>query len=152
MIIDTIQNCEKYALLHKNFQRAFDAIKNVLDKDMPVGKYEIDGADLFISVQEYNTKLAENARFEAHRKYIDIQYIVSGEEVVEVTDLSKTTIETEYNETKDMEFYTPTGSVWRGSLTAGGYGIFFPNDVHRPALAVEGVPAPVKKILVKIKL
>lgn len=152
MIIDTIQNCEKYALLHKSFQRAFDAIKNALDKDMPVEKCEIDGTDLFISVQEYNTKLAENARFEAHRKYIDIQYIVSGEEVVEVTDLSKTVIETEYNETKDVEFYTPTGNVWRGILTAGEYGIFFPNDVHRPALAVEGVPAPVKKILVKIKL
>lgn len=152
MIIDKIENCGQYYSMHKNFQRAFEAVKNALDKDMPVGKYEIDGADLFISVQEYNTKLEENARFEAHRKYIDIQYIVSGEEVVEVTDISKTSIETEYNETKDMEFYTPNGRVWKGSLTAGEYGIFFPNDVHRPALAVDGQPAPVKKILVKIKL
>ena len=152
MIIDKIENCGLYYGMHKNFQRAFEAIKNALDKDMPVGKYEIDGSDLFISVQEYNTKLEENARFEAHRKYIDIQYIVSGEEVVEVTDISKTSIETEYNEAKDMEFYTTNGRVWKGSLTTGEYGIFFPNDVHRPALAVDGQPAPVKKILVKIKL
>ena len=116
MIIDKIENCGQYYGMHKNFQRAFEAIKNALDKDMPVGKYEIDGADLFISVQEYNTKLEENARFEAHRKYIDIQYIVSGEEVVEVTDISKTSVETEYNEAKDMEFYTPNGRVWKGSL------------------------------------
>ena len=152
MIIDTLENSEKYYLVHKNLQKAFDAIKNTLDKDMPVGKYEIDGKDLFISVQEYDTKLEENARFEAHRKYIDIQYIVSGEEVVEVTDLSKTSVKTAYNEEKDVEFYSATARVWRGSLTAGEYGIFFPNDVHRPAIAVDGAPAPVKKILVKIKL
>lgn len=152
MIIDTLANSEKYYPVHKNLQQAFDAIKNALNKDMPVGKYEIEGKDLFISVQEYNTKLEENARFEAHRKYIDIQYIVSGEEVVEVTDLAKTSVTTEYNEEKDVEFYSAKGRVWRGSLTAGEYGIFFPNDVHRPAIAVDGVPAPVKKILVKIKL
>ena len=152
MIIDKIENCGQYYSMHKHFQRAFEAIQNAINQDMPVGKYEIEGKDLFISVQEYETKPEEKARFEAHRKYIDIQYIVSGEEVVEVTDLSKTSILTEYNEEKDVEFYTANARVWRGSLTAGEYGIFFANDVHRPAMAVDGVSAPVKKILVKIKL
>ena len=152
MIIDKLENREQYYCMHKNFQKAFEAIENAINADLPVGKYEIDGTDLFISVQEYNTKAEENARFEAHRKYLDIQYIVSGEEVVEVTDLSKTSVSTEYNPEKDVEFYNANGGIWRGSLSAGEYAIFYFNDVHRPAISVGGVPAPVKKILVKIKL
>lgn len=152
MIIDSMNNCKQYYALHKNFQKAFEAIENALNADLPVGKYEIDGKDLYISVQEYATKAEENARFEAHRKYIDIQYIVSGEECVEVVDLSKTESATPYNEEKDVEFYMANGRVWRGVLTAGEYGIFMPNDVHRPAMSVDGETKPVKKILVKIKL
>ncbi|MBE5747505.1 MAG: DUF386 domain-containing protein [Clostridiales bacterium] len=152
MIIDKIENCALYYGAHKNFERAFAFIKKAIEENLPVGKYELDGKNLFASVQEYNTKEEQAARFEGHRNYIDIQYIVSGAEKVEVTDISKTYSVTEYNEEKDVQFFQTDEQVWKGVWTANEYGIFFPYDIHRPAMRVNGVSAPVKKILVKIKL
>ena len=66
---------------------------------------EIDGTKIYASVSEYTTKEYEDAKFEGHRKYIDIQYIVSGTESIEMADISKVTANTDYNENKDIEFY-----------------------------------------------
>ena len=152
MIIDKIDNCALYYGAHPNFEKAFAFIKKAIAENLAVGKYELDGKNLFASVQEYNTKEEQAARFEGHRKYIDIQYIVTGAEAVEVTDIDKTYSITEYNEEKDVEFFQTNEKVWNGVWTANEYGIFFPYDIHRPGMRVDGVSAPVKKILVKIKL
>jgi YhcH/YjgK/YiaL family protein len=152
MIIDKIENCQLYYGAHPNFEKAFAFIKKALAENLPVGKYELDGKNLFASVQEYNTKEEQLARFEGHEKYIDIQYIVSGAEYVEVTDIAKAQSITPYNEEKDVEFYQATQKIWQGVWTANEYGIFFPHDIHRPGMRVDGVSTPVKKILVKIKL
>ncbi len=152
MIIDKLENCALYYGAHKNFEKAFAFIKKALAENLPVGKYEIDGKDVYASVQEYNTKEEQAARYEGHRKYIDIQFIASGAEAVEVTDIAKTQSITPYNEEKDVEFFQTNEKVWKGVWTANEYGIFFPYDIHRPGMRVDGVSAPVKKILVKIKL
>ncbi|MBQ7770250.1 MAG: YhcH/YjgK/YiaL family protein [Clostridia bacterium] len=138
--------------MHKHCEKAFAFIKKALAENLPVGKYEIDGKNLFASVQEYNTKEEQAARYEGHRNYIDIQFIASGAEAVEVTDITKTQSITPYNEEKDVEFFQTDEKVWKGVWTANKYGIFFPYDIHRPGMRVDGVSAPVKKILVKIKL
>ncbi len=152
MIIDKIENCALYYGAHPNFEKAFAFIKKAVAENLAVGKYELDGKNLFASVQEYNTKEEQAARFEGHEKYIDIQYIVSGAEYVEVTDIAKAQPITEYNEEKDVQFYQAKESVWKGVWTANDYGIFFPHDIHRPGMRVDGISAPAKKILVKIKL
>ena len=87
MIKDNLQNCAIYYGAHKNFEKAFDFIKKVELENLPVGKYEIDGKDLYASVQEYNSKLETEAKNEGHRNYIDIQYVVCGEEVIDVCDI-----------------------------------------------------------------
>lgn len=152
MIIDKIENCNLYYGVHKNFEKAFAFIKKALAENLPVGKYEIDGKDVYASVQEYNTKEEQAARYEGHKKYIDIQFIAQGAEYVEATDSDKTHSVTEYNEEKDVEFFQTDAPVWKGVWMANEYGIFFPYDIHRPGMRVDGVSAPVKKILVKIKL
>ena len=152
MIIDKIENCALYYGAHPNFEKAFAFIKKAIAENLAVGKYELDGKNLFASVQEYNTKEEQAARFEGHRKYIDIQYIVSGTEYVEVTDITKAQPITEYNQEKDVQFYQTNERVWNGVWAENEYGIFFPYDIHRPGMRVDGVSAPVKKILVKIKL
>ncbi len=152
MIIDKIENCALYYGVHPRFEKAFAFIKKAIAENLPVGKYELDGKNLFASVQEYNTKEEQAARYEGHRKYIDIQYIVSGAEAVEITDISKTHSVTDYNDEKDVEFFQADGKTWKGVWTENEYGIFFPNDIHRPAMRVDDASAPVKKILVKIKL
>lgn len=151
MIIDTLQNCTLYYGVHTNFEKAFDFIKKAVDEDLPVGKYEIDGKALYASVQEYNSKAAQDAKFEGHRNYIDIQYIVSGVETMEVVGIDKATRKTDYNPEKDVEFYEDNAHAARGVFQAGEYGIFFPHDIHKPGMALCGRSAPVKKIVVKVK-
>ncbi len=151
MIKDNLNNCQLYFGSHKNFEKAFAFIKTAVKENYPVGKYEIDGNDLYAFVQEYDSKLREVAKNEGHRNYIDIQFVIYGEEIIEVCDISFSKIKTEYNPEKDVEFYfdaeTPTSCV----LTSGEYAILFPHDIHKPGLAINSNQTPVKKIVVKVK-
>ena len=148
MIIDKIENCGLYYGMHKNFQRAFEAIKNALDKDMPVGKYEIDGKNVFIAVMTGPTKPRAEKKFEVHRDYIDIQYIVSGEEIMGNETLDKLTPADEYK--PDVQKLHLNDEFDQIKLTAGEFAIFFPNEPHAPGIAVDDKPVEVKKIVVKV--
>ena len=152
MIIDKLENCGLYYGVHKNMEKAFTFIKKALAEDMPVGKYEIDGEELFCIVQEYETKEEATVKYEGHRKYIDIQYIAKGEECMEIVDIENTVSVIPYNEEKDAEFFEAKGKTWKNVVPVGTYGIFMPNDIHRPGMRVDGIPAPLKKILIKIKI
>lgn len=149
MIADKLQNCQLYYGCHKSFEPAFDFIKKAVAENLPAGKYEIDGKDLYASIQEFETKLVSKA--EAHKNYIDIQFIVSGIEVMDFCDITKATPNTEYNAEKDVMFYTDSPKSGSCALEAGEYAIFFPHDVHKPGMCYDK-PAPVKKIVVKIKV
>ena len=152
MIKDNLQNCELYFGAHKNFEKAFDFIKKVELENLPVGKYELDGKDLYASVQEYNSKLETEAKNEGHRNYIDIQYVVCGEEVIDVCDISLSQIKTEYNADKDVEFYLDAKNPTRCVINKGEYAILFAHDIHKPGMALNGVQTPVKKVVVKVKI
>ena len=115
-------------------------------------EYEIDGKELWASVQEYTSKLETEAKAEAHKNYIDIQYIVSGTEVIEGFDIDKATPKSEYNDVKDVMFYEDNVNSTKGILNADEYGIFFPRDVHKPGMCLNGNQDTVKKIVVKVKV
>jgi YhcH/YjgK/YiaL family protein len=151
MIADNMQNCALYYGVHRNFEKAFAFIKTATAENYPVGRYEIDGDNLFALVQEYNTRLAADAKFEGHNRYIDIQYIISGTEAMKFADIAKMTVKVPYNETKDVTFYedTDTSAV---IVQDGEYAIFFPHDIHMPCLSLNETPAPARKIVVKVKL
>ena len=151
MIIDNLKNCELYFGVNKNFEKAFEFIKKACNENLPVGKYEIDGKDVYAMVQEYDTKPEENGKFEGHRKYIDIQFIVSGEEKMELMDISKAVAKTEYNEERDFLFFENTDKANKTVFTGGEYGIFFPWDIHKPGLSAKAESNAVRKIVVKVK-
>ena len=152
MIFDSLKNRSAYENMHPRFRAAFDFVEHAIREDLPAGKYEIDGDAIYASVQEYTSKLPEAAKFEAHRRYIDIQYIQTGVERMELSSPDYTTESVAYNPEKDVAFFAeheaPTASI----VHAGEFGLFFPQDIHKPGLAADGTPAPVKKILVKIAL
>lgn len=152
MIFDNLKNASAYEALHPRFRDAFVFLERAAREDLPAGRYEIDGDALFASVQEYTAKLPHEARFEAHRRYIDIQYIQSGVERMELSSAAYTEIETPYDEKIDMTFFGDHAAPTVSIVHAGEFGIFFPWDVHKPGLAENGNPSPVKKILIKIKL
>ena len=152
MIFDTLKNCAQYYGVHPRFEKAFAFIKQAVAENLPAGKYEIDGKELYASVLEYNTKVEPDGKFEGHKNYIDIQYIVSGAERMEEVHISKATPKTEYNDVKDVTFYEDCDKAGVCIVEAGEYGIFMPDDIHKPSMAVNGISAPVKKIVVKVKL
>ena len=90
------ENLECYIKAHPRFALAFSALKRLVMEKAEVGKYEIDGKNVFASVQEYDTKPENEKRFELHKDYIDVQYIVSGEEIMGNETLDKLTALGEY--------------------------------------------------------
>ncbi len=140
---------EIYKNLHPRFAAAFEALKKLVAEDAEVGKYEIDGTDLFILVQEYETKLLSEKKFEIHREYIDIQCMMQGEEAMGVESLDKLTAMGEY--TPDAQFFYLNDAYDKINVGAGEFVIFFPGEPHAPSAAVGDVPSKVKKAVVKIR-
>jgi len=152
MIIDNLKNCELYYGVNEKFKKAFEFIKKACDENMPVGKYEIEDSDIYAMIQEYTAKEPESGKFEGHRKYIDIQFIVSGKEKMEVMNISEATAKTEYNEERDFSFFENADGVTGVVCGSGEYGIFFPWDIHKPGLVADEENREVKKIVVKVKM
>lgn len=150
MIYDIYANREIYYPCHKGFQLGFDFIKRVEEENLPAGKYELDGKNVYASVQEYTSKL-DSEKFEGHKDYIDIQYIISGQEVMECAELKNCQTMTPYNPEKDVEFYTCNGKKAKMEFEAGSFAIFFPRDIHKPGVMLNA-QSPVKKVVIKVHL
>ena len=89
MIIDVLANSEKYEKLNDNFKIVFDYLKSHNLKEMDLGRHEIKGSELYFNLQEGETKPTQ--KLEAHKKYIDIQVVIKGEEYMGYTNISNTT-------------------------------------------------------------
>ena len=126
---------------------AYDFIVNKAD-GAAVGKYELEGG-AYVSVQEYTTKARSEAKYEAHKKFIDIQLILSGRELIAVTPIEKMEIKDEYNETKDVMFFQHNDECTDYVLEAGDFLILYPQDVHMPGVCINE-RSLVRKIVVKV--
>lgn len=145
MIFDSIKNASIYEKDDERLKKGFDFIlKNDL-KNFENGKYEIDGTKIFANIQEYETK--ESGLFEAHKKYIDIQYIIKGFEKIEVNDIENLEKTIEYDEEKDVMFFNGTGSFIK--IKEGYFTVFYPHDGHKPCIT-DTNKSTVKKVVVKI--
>jgi YhcH/YjgK/YiaL family protein len=135
----------------ERWDKAFNFLKSNDLSGLELKRYDIDGNNLYAPVSEYLTKNEEEARYEAHQKYIDIQYVVSGKELIGVAPISqKKDVLEPYDATKDIEFMTVTGGENR-IATPDRFFIFFPEDAHRPGLK-DTENSPVRKIVVKVKV
>jgi YhcH/YjgK/YiaL family protein len=137
---------------HRDPQRWNKAFSFLAKKDLAsteTGTHEVDGENAYAIVSEYNTKNPEDADFESHKKYTDVQFIISGAEHIGLTDLSSTSPKIPYNEEKDIAFYNAEN---RELLVAepGTFFIFFPDDAHRPGMKIDE-NLPVKKVVIKVR-
>jgi len=148
MILDTLENAEKYIRLHPLFAKAFEFIKSQNLKEIKVDKYPIDGADLHASVSEKEGVKKEDAKFEAHDHFIDIQVCPAGSETLGWKPRNKCNdIKVSYNTEKDVTFFSDQPDTYF-QLHEGQFAIFYPEDVHAPMIG-EGL---IKKLVVKVKL
>ena len=133
------------------WDKAFNFLKNTDFSKSELKRYDIDDDKLFATFSEYISKNEETTQFEAHRKYIDIQYVISGKEIMNIAPLkSVNKVLVPYDTTKDIEFVTVSKS--RDLIaTPVNFFIFFPDDAHRPGLK-DGVNSPVRKVVINLKV
>ena len=135
--------------MEQKLARALEIIEDLDWETVECGRYDVDD-ELYYMVQEYETKYPDQARYEAHEKYVDIQYIVKGVERMEFAETSKLKVTEKYNPEKDVKFLEEPKVIDSSIVEEGDYRIFYPEDAHRPGLCVNNTPAKVKKILAKI--
>lgn len=119
---------------------------------LPAGKYELEGDRMYALVQEYVTRPPDSLRFESHELYVDIQFIVSGEERIGWTENNGSLIVAEERlDGEDIRFYefAPAETVSELLLGPGQFAVFFPSDLHRPCGHARG-ESQVRKIVLKI--
>ena len=145
MVIDTIENLEKYASLNPLFNDVIDFIKANDLNALEAGKHFIKGADLFVNIQCATGKTKEEALLETQRKMIDIQIPLSTSETFGYTPLGDLP-EAEYNEEKDITKYQGAANTYV-TCKPGEFAIFFPQDGHAPCISDE---AEIKKAIFKI--
>ena len=152
MIIGSIDQLEmSHVHFPKVVKEALDYLKAHDFTKMEDGRYPIDGEKSFALLQRYETRPIAVCRPETHRKFIDIQYIVEGEEYLGWCAFSPDLSVTEpYDEATDVAFYDAMVPDSNILLSADGFAVLFPEDVHRPCCAVDGVSKPVTKVVVKI--
>jgi YhcH/YjgK/YiaL family protein len=149
MILDKLENAEIYTCISENLRKGFEFLKNTDLQSIEIGRYEIEGKDVFALVSEYDSKKPEDCRLEAHQNYADIQYIVSGKEAIGFVTLKNQEVTLAYNPEKDIVFFS--GETVPLILEAGMFAVFFPQDVHRPCMQIDG-PETVKKVVVKLRV
>jgi YhcH/YjgK/YiaL family protein len=147
MILDNKSNTKLYKALGKNMCTALSIINDTDLINKSVGKYEIENSKVYYMVQEYNTKPIEDCFWEAHKKYIDIQYILSGSEIIAYSNISDLKITKEYDTIKDRLILDGEGQNL--ILKEGYYMILFPEDGHMPSIALTA-SSPVKKVVIKV--
>ena len=151
MIIDKIDNARSYYCLGESFKKAFEYLQNTDLKNLPCGKYEIDGDNIFVSVQDYHTKPEKEGKFEAHKKYTDIQFVILGEEQMGFGNIENYKPFTFYDEKNDIVFLeNKEEKNFFAHVKEGYFVIFMPQDAHMPCIENNN-PVYVKKAVVKIK-
>lgn len=147
VIVDRLGNRSVDAHVPPRVRQALEYLRTTDMRAVALGRHEIDGDRLFALVQEYQTRVPADCIWEAHRKYVDVQYIVRGSERMGYAPIADMVPRIDYDAEKDVALFEPgTRFV---TLNAGMFAIFGPNDVHSPGGAA-GEPQPVRKVVVKV--
>jgi YhcH/YjgK/YiaL family protein len=149
MIYDHINNIDTYKGLLPDIYEGLLFLQRV-SPDIAVGTYQINSRVKAI-VSEYETKVKNEVGYEAHRKNIDIQYLLKGEERVACLPLDRLKETVPYSEEKDAAFFTSSLQPIEMTLGDGYFAIFFPQDGHMPQLCVNDEPMIVKKVVIKVE-
>jgi YhcH/YjgK/YiaL family protein len=149
--VDVLEFASQYAKNRILWEKAFAYLRDTdLGKVAP-GKYFLDDDHVYVSVAHDKTKPFEDTRWEAHQKYVDIQYVIRGKEKMGLAPISSALIRTPYNPDEDIAFYEVAESDSNYYLAEPGvFFIFFPSDVHRPCIHLEGCEEN-KKLVIKIR-
>lgn len=144
--------CELERQIRKNLPQWKAAIEFIQNNDLlklSLGRHEITSDGVYANVEEYTSKI--ESVFEAHRKYIDIQCVVSGEEYIYVTDMSKVFQPlADFDKQKDIQFFKYADGYEKVLADKDNFVVLFPKDAHQPCMAIDGKPGKIRKVVVKV--
>lgn len=147
MVIDRLENLEKYASLNPLFAQAIDFLKSNDLNALEIGKIELIGKDLYVNVAQTTPKVKEDAKLETHIDFIDIQVPLTGTEIMGYMPAKDCVpADAPYNAEKDITFFEGLAENYI-TVKPGMFAIFFPQDGHAPGITPDGV----KKVIVKVK-
>ena len=147
MIYDSIENMELYFKACKGMSRVFKFYTEKFSPSVECGEYRI-GAGIIAIVQQYEAKERSEKFFEAHRKYVDIQIVLSGVEIAGIANLKDCRTIEKYNSEKD--FHKLEGGEDFITLKKGLFAVFFPQDAHMPGIKCGTQKGKIKKVVFKL--
>jgi YhcH/YjgK/YiaL family protein len=134
----------------KGLEPAFEYLSQLDPAKLAPGRTPIIGDDVYAVASTYTTKAAEASRFEAHEKYVDVQYVVSGQETIGFyASIDRLTLIEPYDATRDIAFYAAPSDYTRLSVPAGHVAILRPGQPHMPGVHLDGAH-DVVKVVVKV--
>ena len=160
-IFGTVASVRAQAPQTERFARAFAYVDELLSPGSAIqarvraigegDRMKTDlGDGMFVIEESYQTKLRADGFFESHRKYIDIQVIVEGEELMEVADIARMTVRQPYNPERDLIVYQDNTDAALLRVFPGMAAVFLPTDAHMPTLRIRAAAVPVRKCVVKV--
>jgi biofilm protein TabA len=148
MILDILENAHRYLALHEGFAKAFDFLLRPDLKELPVGKHEIDGENIYAIAAKDAGRRKEDALLETHEKYIDIQLILTGTDDIGWKPKSQCKQPTGgYDQKTDEQTFADEPDAWI-STKSGAFAIFFPEDAHMPLISSDQIHKVVVKVAV----
>ncbi len=153
MIVSDLVHLREQVVMTPNMETAINFLLESGQADHPAGRLTVDGEKVFVEVQAYDTIEGGDVIFEGHRQYIDIQYLVEGEEVIGWATLDDATPTTPYGETGGDAWLgtVPAERVTNVRLKGGQLAVLYPTDAHAPRRAA-GASMPVRKLVVKVAI
>ncbi len=136
--------------LAEKVAEALEVIEKVDFENTELGRHDVN-EDFYYLVQKYESKDPEVARHEAHKRYVDIQYVVAGKEAIDIAPAMYMEVTEAYDENRDVVFFKEPKQATRFVLTDGCYAILYPEDSHKPGVRV-GESSTVKKIVGKVRI
>jgi YhcH/YjgK/YiaL family protein len=149
MIVDNISNGNLYFGVSARMEKALKYLQQNDFTKMDAGKYEIDGNDVFALVQKYDSKPIANGVWEAHRNFIDVQYVADGAEQMGYAYLKSLNVSKEYDPAGDYLLLEGKGIML--NCQKGTFAVFGPEDAHMPCIAIDA-PQPIVKVVVKVRV
>jgi biofilm protein TabA len=147
--LDKISFATQYHKNKADWDKMFAFMRDSDLTTLKPGTYHIDGDNVYAIVTEAPSKDFEKSAWESHKKYIDLQYVIIGKEKIGLAPLAEATVTKPYDDAKDYANYSAEGKFYIAKPDA--FFLFFPGDVHRPNIKVDGYDV-VKKLVIKMRV
>lgn len=149
MILDVLENCDAYADLNPHFATAFAFLRRSDLADLPEGRHEVDGDNVYAVVAKGAGRSPEDALIETHDNYIDIQFVLIGTDTMGWKPRKDFGPKTDASDPRtDVAFYQDVPVVWT-AVTSGMFALYFPADAHMPMISDGSLHKVIMKVAVE---